>query len=62
MRDVEREVMNQIKSSGNLAALREALEALHQKISHKQMDKLQEEKKSIDQRIETNRFANIVRQ
>ena len=26
------------------------------------MDQLQEEKKSIDQRIETNRFANIVRQ
>ena len=61
IRDIEKEVHSQIKSSNSLEALRDALEALHEKLNHKQMDQLQEEKKTIDNRIETQRFANIVR-
>ena len=44
MREVEREVIKQIRESTNLEQLRQALEALHQKLNHKEMDKLQEEK------------------
>lgn len=59
MREVEREVIAQIRQSSNLDRLREALEALHQKLNHKEMDKLQDEKSKIDSRIETQRFASI---
>ena len=60
MREVEREVIAEIKQSHNLAKLREALEALHGKLNHKEMDKLQEEKSKMDSRIETQRFASII--
>ena len=60
VREVEKEVIASIKSSTNLAALKEALDALHAKLNHKQMDRLEEEKKLIDVRVETQRYASIV--
>lgn len=53
IREVEKEVISQIKSSVNLQSLREALEALHAKINHKEFDQIEDEKKAIDGRVDT---------
>jgi len=60
VRSIEREVIASIKSSTNLQALKEALSALHSQLNNREMDKLEEEKRLLDTRIETQRFAYIV--
>jgi hypothetical protein len=47
----EKEVGLQIKNSKNQAGLKAALTALHFKLNTEEMDRLQEEKVTIDDRI-----------
>ena len=53
IKEIEREVIIQIKWSNNLNSLHVLLENLYQKLNHRQMDKLEEEKKDIDMKIKT---------
>ena len=60
VKEVERDVIAQIKASENLKRLREAHDQLYQKLNHKEMDLLQEEKRVIDSRVDTQRYCYIV--
>ena len=59
IKEVEKEVISQIKASKNLENLKASLDALLQKLNHTEMAKLQEEKKTIDARVGAQRFAYI---
>jgi len=54
-------VIAQIKASSNLQLLKESLDSLLQKLNHSEMVKLQDEKKTIDARVEAQRYAFIAR-
>ena len=51
--------MNQIQNSESLAQLKVALENLHYKLNNKDIDRLEEEKKTVDVRVETQRYAFV---
>ena len=45
--------MNHIQNSQSLASLKDALASLHFKLNNKDIDRLEEEKKTVDVRVET---------
>jgi hypothetical protein len=51
--------MNHIQSSHSLAKLNEALANLHFKLNNKDIDRLEEEKKTVDVRVDTQRYAFV---
>jgi len=57
----EKEVGLQIKHSKNQAGLKAALNALHLKLNTEDMDRLQEEKVTIDNRINNQRYAYVAK-
>ena len=59
IKEVEKEVISQIKASTNLMLLNEAIDALHKKLNHTEMAKLDKEKKKLDARVESQRYTYI---
>jgi len=57
----EKEVGLQIKHSKNQAGLKAALNALHLKLNTEDMDRLSEEKVTIDDRVNNKRYAYVAR-
>jgi len=51
--------MNHIQNSQSLSKLREALNNLHFKLNNKDIDRLEEEKKTVDVRVDTQRYAFV---
>lgn len=51
--------MNHIQNSQSLAKLKEALANLHFKLNNKEIDRLEEEKKTVDVRVDTQRYAFV---
>jgi hypothetical protein len=45
--------MNHIQNSQSLSKLKEALANLHFKLNNKEIDRLEEEKKTVDVRVDT---------
>ena len=52
-------MISQIKASTNLMLLNEAIDALHKKLNHTEMAKLDKEKKKLDARVESQRYTYI---
>ena len=59
IKDIEKDVMNHIHNSSSLAQLKVVLAALHFKLNNKDIDRLEEEKKTIDVRVDTQRYAFV---
>lgn len=59
IKSIEKDVMNHIQNSQSLAKLKEALSNLHFKLNNKDIDRLEEEKKTVDVRVETQRYAFV---
>ena len=53
IKSIEKDVMNHIQNSQSLASLKDALASLHFKLNNKDIDRLEEEKKTVDVRVET---------
>ena len=61
VKDVEREVMTQVRNSQSIKQMKVALDLLDKKINHSVMDKLEEEKNQLDLKVDANRFAYVVK-
>ena len=53
--------MSHIQNSQSLTKLKTVLSNLHFKLNNKDMDRLEEEKKTVDVRVDTQRYAFVAK-